>query len=290
MIELTLQTGATNLCAGMKRLTRASFLIVLAWTLSAARTEPGTQPSGRLGDLLITLSEVDDPADQAGHVEANDRHEVLINGTVRNVGKKPICSTLDASLGTSSNRDEFAATTLAGQNDASIRELLPGQTLAARFVASVNNRTDLLTLRISQSEPDQGCSGHRHHISKAALIIPLADLPKIQNPPSSSVDSSEYVGEVLTVSGAVSAPRIKYQTEPEFSEEGRKAGHHGTVIIRAIVGTDGRVHDPRILRSQDHMFDQRALQAVSQWIFDPAMKDGRIVPVFVDVEVGFQLY
>jgi len=62
------------------------------------------------------------------------------------------------------------------------------------------------------------------------------------------------------------------------------------VIIRAIVGTDGRVHDPRILRSQDHMFDQRALQAVSQWIFDPAMKDGRIVPVFVDVEVGFQLY
>src|SRR5215469_14537831 len=144
----------------MKRLRRASLLIILASTIMAGRTEPPgtTQPSRRLGDLLITLREAEDPTSQAGRVEANDRHEVLIRATVNNVGNKPVCGTLEATLGTSSNRNEFAAIRFAGQNDASIRELPPGKELAAEFLASVNKRTDLLTLRVGQFEPDQGCN------------------------------------------------------------------------------------------------------------------------------------
>lgn len=148
-----------------------------------------------------------------------------------------------------------------------------------------------MNLRISQLQPEQGCDGRRHRISNAALTIPLAGLPKIQNPPSSSADSSGYVEEIFTVGGAVSIPRIKYQTEPEFPEADRKAHRQGTVLVRAIVGTDGRVHDPRIVRSLDRKFDQQALTAVSQWTFDPvAMKDGRKVPAYLDIEVSFLLY
>jgi len=36
--------------------------------------------------------------------------------------------------------------------------------------------------------------------------------------------------------------------------------------------------------------DARAIDAVKQWKFEPAMKDGHPVNVQISVEVGFKLY
>lgn len=88
----------------------------------------------------------------------------------------------------------------------------------------------------------------------------------------------------------VSAPRGIYTPEPEFSEEARKAKYQGVVVLSAIVGADGRVHNPRVTRSLGMGLDEKALEIVKVWKFDPGKKDGRAVPVEMSLEITFNLY
>ena len=90
--------------------------------------------------------------------------------------------------------------------------------------------------------------------------------------------------------GGVSAPRVLYSPDPEFSEEARKAKFQGTVILALMVGTDGRAHDVRIVRSLGMGLDEKAIEAIRQWKFDAGRKDGVPVAVLVNVEVNFRLY
>lgn len=97
-------------------------------------------------------------------------------------------------------------------------------------------------------------------------------------------------GGVYRVGGGVTAPRLIYGPEPEFSEEARKAKYQGTVVLWLVVGTDGRPHDIRILQSLGMGLDDKAIEAIRQWKFEPGRKDGVAVAVQVDIEVDFHLY
>ena len=57
-----------------------------------------------------------------------------------------------------------------------------------------------------------------------------------------------------------------------------------------IVGPDGKPRDIRVARSLGLGLDEKAIQAVNQWKFEPALKDGRPVAVQIAVEVQFRLY
>jgi TonB family protein len=97
-------------------------------------------------------------------------------------------------------------------------------------------------------------------------------------------------GGVYRVGGGVSAPRALYAPDPEYSEEARKAKYQGTVVLWVIVGPDGRPHDIRIQRSVGMGLDEKAIEAVRTWKFEPARKDGQPVAVQINVEVNFRLY
>lgn len=97
-------------------------------------------------------------------------------------------------------------------------------------------------------------------------------------------------GGVFAVGEGVSAPRAIYQPDPEYSEEARKAKFQGSVVLGAIIGADGRPRDLRVARSLGMGLDQKALDAVAKWRFDPATKDGHPVAVQVLIEVDFRLY
>jgi TonB family protein len=88
----------------------------------------------------------------------------------------------------------------------------------------------------------------------------------------------------------VSAPRAIYDPEPQYSEEARKAKFQGAVVLAIIVGADGRAHDIKIARSLGMGLDEKAIEAVKQWKFLPAMKDGQPVSVLVNVEVDFRVF
>lgn len=97
-------------------------------------------------------------------------------------------------------------------------------------------------------------------------------------------------GGVYRVGGGVSAPRATYSPDPEYSEEARKAKYQGTVVLFMIVGPDGRPHEVRVMRSVGMGLDEKAIEAVRTWKFEPARKDGQAVAVQISVEVAFRLY
>jgi periplasmic protein TonB len=97
-------------------------------------------------------------------------------------------------------------------------------------------------------------------------------------------------GGVFRVGGGVSAPRPTYTPDPEYSEEARKAKYQGTCVLWLIVGPDGKPRDIKVARTLGLGLDEKAIEAVKQWKFEPAMKDGKPVAVQINVEVSFRLY
>jgi len=97
-------------------------------------------------------------------------------------------------------------------------------------------------------------------------------------------------GGIYRVGGGVSAPRAIFAPDPEYSEEARKAKYQGTVVLWMIVGPDGKARDIRVTRSVGLGLDEKAIEAVKTWKFEPARKDGQAVPVQINVEVSFRLY
>ena len=90
--------------------------------------------------------------------------------------------------------------------------------------------------------------------------------------------------------GGVTAPRAIYKPDPEYSTEARQAKYQGTVILSLIVGADGRPRGIKVARSLGMGLDENAVEAVRQWRFEPATKDGKPVAVSVEVEVAFRLF
>ncbi len=97
-------------------------------------------------------------------------------------------------------------------------------------------------------------------------------------------------GGAFRVGGGVSAPRALQTPDPEYSEEARKAKYQGTCVLWLIVDPDGKPRDIKVARALGMGLDQKAIEAVRNWRFSPAMKDGRPVPVQINVEVNFRLY
>jgi periplasmic protein TonB len=97
-------------------------------------------------------------------------------------------------------------------------------------------------------------------------------------------------GGVFRVGGGVSAPRAIYDPDPEYSEEARKAKYQGSVVLWVVIGPDGRPRSVRVARSLGMGLDEKALEAVGKWRFEPALKDGHPVAVQVNIEVAFRLY
>lgn len=99
-----------------------------------------------------------------------------------------------------------------------------------------------------------------------------------------------YGGGIFHVGGGVSAPKALDTPDPDYSEEARKAKYQGTVILWLIVDQGGNPRDIKVARSLGMGLDQKAIEAVRRWKFEPAMKDGKPVAVQINVEVNFRLY
>jgi periplasmic protein TonB len=97
-------------------------------------------------------------------------------------------------------------------------------------------------------------------------------------------------GGVYKVGGGISAPQPISTPDPEYTEEARNAKTQGTCVLWLIVDANGSPRDIRVVRGLGFGLDARAIAAVKQWRFQPAMKDGRPVNVQISVEVGFRLY
>ena len=95
--------------------------------------------------------------------------------------------------------------------------------------------------------------------------------------------------DVFHIGGSISSPVLVTQILPEYSEEARKARFQGTVVLDTIVLEDGTVQIVKIARRIGFGLEERAIAAVLQWRFRPARRNGKPVPVALNIEVNFNL-
>jgi len=99
-----------------------------------------------------------------------------------------------------------------------------------------------------------------------------------------------YGGGLRKIGGGVSTPVLIWQVEPEFSEEARKAKFMGVVTVDIIVNPQGLPQNVHVVRGVGMGLDEKAIEAVKQYRFKPAMEAGKPVAVEMYVEVNFQIF
>jgi len=97
-------------------------------------------------------------------------------------------------------------------------------------------------------------------------------------------------GGVYHVGGGVSPPTVISSVDPEYSDEARRAKYTGIVVVTLIVDTQGNPQHVSVVRRLGMGLDEKAVEAVRQYKFRPAMYQGHAVPVEVNIEVNFQIY
>ncbi len=87
----------------------------------------------------------------------------------------------------------------------------------------------------------------------------------------------------------ITPPSLQREVKPIYTEEARRHGLEGDVLLEVVVRVDGTVGAVRIVRRLGAGLDERAVDAVRQWTFSPARRFGTPVDVLVEIAVEFRL-
>lgn len=89
--------------------------------------------------------------------------------------------------------------------------------------------------------------------------------------------------------GALLAPVPTEESDPGYPLELIRTNVHGMVTLYAIIHSDGRVGDIRVLNSPDDRLDSYAARALARWKFQPAEKGGKPVAIEAVVVIPFRV-
>ena len=92
----------------------------------------------------------------------------------------------------------------------------------------------------------------------------------------------------ITVGGEVEAAMLLEQQPPEYPMLARQARIRGSVMLKAVIGTDGKVKDLTAISGHPFLV-QAAMEAVRKWVYRPTILDGVPVEVNTKIEVKFGL-
>jgi TonB family protein len=87
----------------------------------------------------------------------------------------------------------------------------------------------------------------------------------------------------------IEPPSLLREVKPDYSEDARRRGIEGDVVMEIVVEASGRVGNVRVLQGLGYGLDERAVAAVRQWTFQPATRRGSPVSVMVEVAMEFKL-
>jgi TonB family protein len=141
---------------------------------------------------------------------------------------------------------------------------------------------------------DNEFAGYRHTVvalATAAVIVSGVVVPLESRTPllNGSMTVTRVAGNRrLKVGGSVRAPKKVVDVKPEYPEDARAAKIEGVVILGIVIGEDGSVISTTVLRSIPAL-DQAAVDAVSQWEFEPTLLNGEPVEIEMTVTVNFTL-
>lgn len=125
------------------------------------------------------------------------------------------------------------------------------------------------------------CAGGR---SSAPQVLPAST----SQPP---VETPWPPAGVYRQGAGVTTPRLLKPVYATYLPEAMRRGVQGSVVLEAVIETDGTVGEVRITRSLDRAsgMDEEAVESLKKWRFEPGKKDDVPVPVVVEIEMSFSL-
>jgi len=99
--------------------------------------------------------------------------------------------------------------------------------------------------------------------------------------------NEEIANDMATRIGpGVVPPQVIHRVEPQYSTA-KSAKPSGAVVLDAVIQEEGIPKIVRVIRSLDWELDEIAINALKQWRFSPAMKDGQPIKVRMNIAVNF---
>jgi TonB family protein len=128
-------------------------------------------------------------------------------------------------------------------------------------------------------------------ICATVLSVVLTVLSMAQDTPPVVIlkDSILCHGKRSDTVGCITRPQPTHTPQPNYPESERMARHEGMVTLTLVVGSDGAPRDVAVSGALSPDLDQAAVDAVKRWRFKPAIKDGKPIPVKMEVELAFHL-
>ena len=115
---------------------------------------------------------------------------------------------------------------------------------------------------------------------------------KLDDPADLQSQDDESAAGVVPkrIGGGVSAPVLIYSVEPEYTKQAREDKVSGSVLVNLWVDEQGKPEHVRVRRGIGDGLDEKAVEAVKQYRFKPAMEDGKPVLVELNISVNFEIF
>ncbi len=94
----------------------------------------------------------------------------------------------------------------------------------------------------------------------------------------------------IQIGGDVTPPVLIWHPSPDYTEEARKAKVNGNVTVSLIVNNAGIPLNVHVTKGVGLGLDEKAVEAVKRYRFKPASENGKPVPVYMNIEVNFEIF
>ncbi|MCU1327953.1 MAG: TonB family C-terminal domain protein [Bryobacterales bacterium] len=84
-------------------------------------------------------------------------------------------------------------------------------------------------------------------------------------------------------------PHVIHQADTEYTPAALAEKVAGVVTLSAVIGVDGTPSEIQVVQGLGKGLDEKAMESVAQWRFQPGTYDGKPVAVKVRMEVHFRL-
>jgi TonB family protein len=89
---------------------------------------------------------------------------------------------------------------------------------------------------------------------------------------------------------SITSTRAIYTPKPDYTEEARQARREGVCVVSLIVSIDGKPSNIVVTKKLGLGLDEKAIEAVRRWRFEPARKNGKAVMTRLNLSVSFKLF
>lgn len=109
---------------------------------------------------------------------------------------------------------------------------------------------------------------------------------KLEEMPAIKIDEDPKMDDFIPVE---KMPDMINQVNPVYPEEAMKNGSEGRVWVKLLVGQNGDAKKAVVVKSDNDVFNQSAIDAAMKYKFTPAMQGGKPVAVWVVMPFKFEL-